>query len=81
MDFVWRRDAEFLKRTDFWGKFSEQITESAYMDFVIWAKKIPSELSKGQNFGSSFDLGEQMHFTSLFAQMSNSIVGIRVCGK
>ena len=49
-EFVTSRDAEFLKRTDFGGKFSEQFTESAYMDFVKWAKKIPSEPSKEKIF-------------------------------
>ena len=41
-------DAEFLKRTDFGGKFSEQFTESAYMEFVIWAKKMPRRAVEGK---------------------------------
>ena len=50
MEFVWRHNAEFLKRTDFRGDFEVHFTESAYMDFVKWAKKMPSELSKGEKF-------------------------------
>ena len=42
MDFVSRRYAEFLIRTDFRGDFEVQFTDSTYMEFVIWAKKIPS---------------------------------------
>ena len=47
MEFVSRRYAEFLKRTDFGGDFEVHFTDSTYMEFVIWAKKIPSEPSKG----------------------------------
>ena len=50
MEFVWRHNAEFLKRTDFGGDFEVHFTDSTYMEFVIWAKKIPSELSKGAKF-------------------------------
>ena len=41
MEFVSRRDAEFLIRTDFRGDFEVHFTDSTYMEFVIWAKKMP----------------------------------------
>ncbi len=47
MEFVWRRDAAFLKGTKIRGVLRAYFTFSTYMEFVKWAKKIPAERFDG----------------------------------
>ena len=50
MEFVSRRYAKFLKRTDFGGDFEVHFTDSTYMEFVIWAKKMPRRAFEQKGF-------------------------------